>query len=94
VAIRGDNIVAVGNSSEVEKAVGKDAARVDLHGRALLPGLIDSHVPAILGGVSLNSADVGDSVQSVAELVTFAADVAPVVLVRGGSQKCLCTISN
>jgi predicted amidohydrolase YtcJ len=73
-AIRGDKIVAVGNSSEVQKAVGKDARRVDLHGGVLLPGLIDSHVHAIWGGVPLNSADVGDSVQSVAELVRFAAD--------------------
>ena len=74
VAIRGDKIVAVGNLPDVEKAVGKDAARVDLHGNALLPGLIDSHVHAIDGGVSLNSADVEDSVQTVDQLVAFAAE--------------------
>ena len=74
VAIRGDKIVAVGNSPEVEKAVGKDASKVDLHGGALLPGLIDSHVHAIFGGVALNSADVGDSVQTVTQLATFVAN--------------------
>jgi len=74
VAIRGDKIVAVGNHVEVSSAVSKDAERVDLHGRTLLPGLIDSHIHAIHGGVSLNSADVGERVRSVPELVAFAAE--------------------
>jgi predicted amidohydrolase YtcJ len=74
VAIRGDKIVAVGNHVEVSSALSKDAGRIDLHGRALLPGLIDSHVHAVYGGVSLNSADVGDKVHSVAELVAFAGE--------------------
>lgn len=74
VAIRGDKIVAVGSRGEVTTAVGKDAERIDLHRKALLPGLIDSHIHAIYGGISLNSADVSDKVQSVAELVAFAND--------------------
>lgn len=74
VAIRGDKIVAVGNRVDVAKAVGKDAEQVDLHGKTLLPGLIDSHIHAIDGGVSLISADIGDKVQTIPELATFTAD--------------------
>jgi predicted amidohydrolase YtcJ len=74
VAIRGDKIVAVGSLGEVTTTVGKDAESFDLHGNTLLPGLIDSHIHAIYGGVSLNSADVSDTVQSVAELVAFAGE--------------------
>ena len=74
VGIRGDKIVAVGSRAEVTAAASKDAELIDLHGKALLPGLVDSHIHTIYGGVSLNSADVSDKVQSVAELVTFAGE--------------------
>ena len=74
VAIRGDKIVAVGNRDEVAKAVGKKAESVDLQGKWLLPGFIDSHSHSISGGVSLISADVSDKVQTMDELVRFAAE--------------------
>jgi predicted amidohydrolase YtcJ len=74
VAIRGDKIVAVGNRGEVTASVGAGAENIDLHGRTMLPGLIDSHIHAIDGGVSLNSADVSDRQLSVAELVAFAGE--------------------
>ena len=74
VAIRGDKIVAVGNLVEVLQAAGKGAERVDLGGRTLLPGLIDSHNHAIDGGLTLTSADVGDHLNSLDELVKVAAD--------------------
>ena len=74
VAIRGDKIVAVGTRTEVIKAVGKSAQLVDLHGKTLLPGLIDSHTHPLHGGLSLVSADVGNNVGSIDDLVAFAAD--------------------
>ena len=74
VAIRGDKIVAVGNLPDVQQAAGKGAEKIDLQGKSLLPGLIDSHIHAIHGGLTLISADVGDRVHSVDELVPFAAD--------------------
>src|SRR2546429_8141858 len=64
VAIRNDRIVAVGSWVDVEKAVGKQAELVDLHGQWLLPGLIDSHSHSVQGGLSLISADVSDKVRS------------------------------
>lgn len=74
VMIRGDKIVAVGNSTDIDRMADEDAQRIDLHGKTLLPGLIDSHVHAIDGGLSLSSADVGDSAQTVPELAAFVAE--------------------
>jgi predicted amidohydrolase YtcJ len=74
VAIRGDKIVAVGNRAEASKAVGSAADAIDLKGNFLTPGLIDSHCHAMEGGLTLISADIGENVSSVDELVTFAAD--------------------
>jgi predicted amidohydrolase YtcJ len=74
VAIRGDKIVAVGSRADVEKKVGKQAERIDLHGQWLLPGFIDSHTHSVQGGLSLISADVGDKVQSIEDLVAFVGD--------------------
>jgi predicted amidohydrolase YtcJ len=74
VAIRGDKILAVGNRSEVSKAVGNDAEFIDLKGDFLMPGLIDSHCHAVEGGLSLISADVGEDIHSLADLVAFAAE--------------------
>ncbi|MBZ5720234.1 MAG: amidohydrolase [Acidobacteriia bacterium] len=74
VAIHGDKIVAVGTHAEVAKAVGKDAESVDLQGRVLLPGLIDSHQHALDGGITFITADVGDKVETMDELAAFAAD--------------------
>ncbi len=73
VAIRGDKIVAVGSLAEVS-AIDPSATRVDLQGKFLLPGLIDSHIHAIDGGLALISADVGNEMPSMDALADFAAD--------------------
>jgi predicted amidohydrolase YtcJ len=73
VAIRGDMIVAVGNRGEVSKVAATNAELIDLKGNFLMPGLIDSHCHAIDGGLSLISADIGENVASLDELVAFAA---------------------
>ena len=74
VAIRADKVVAVGNRGEVSKAVASDAEFVDLKDNFLMPGLIDSHCHAVEGGLSLISADIGENVSSVDELVAFTAE--------------------
>jgi hypothetical protein len=74
VAIRGDKIVAVGTLAEAEQAVTSGAEKVDLKGKLLVPGLIDSHCHAIDGGVTLISADAGESIKTVGELAAFAAE--------------------
>jgi len=72
VAIRGDKVVAVGNISDVSRAVSAAAEKVDLQGKMLLPGLIDSHAHPIDGGVDLIGADFSEKEPSIDELVKFA----------------------
>jgi len=43
IAIRGDRIVGIGAYEEVAKLAGPGTRRIDLNGRTVLPGLIDSH---------------------------------------------------
>lgn len=74
VAVRKDKIVAVGNRADAARALGSGAEMIDLKGNLLLPGMIDSHCHAVDGGLSLISADIGENVNSLDELVAFAAD--------------------
>lgn len=74
VAIRGDKIVAVGNLPEVEKSVSPDAERIDLDGKTLFPGFIDSHSHSIDGGLSLTGADATDKVDTLSQLPAFVDD--------------------
>ncbi len=43
VAVKGDRIVATGSSAEMKKLAKKGAKIIDLKGRTVLPGIIDSH---------------------------------------------------
>ena len=74
VAIRGDKIVAVGSLVQVAGTVAARAERIDLDGKSLFPGFIDSHSHSVDGGLSLISADASEKVQSLDELPPFAAE--------------------
>ena len=74
VAIRGDKIVAVGNLPEVLKAAGAEAELIDLEGKSLFPGFIDSHSHSIDGGLTLIAADASEKVHSLDELAPFVAE--------------------
>jgi len=50
VAVRGDRIAWVGSDSEAAAYIGASTKVVDAGGRLLLPGFIDSHFHALLGG--------------------------------------------
>lgn len=43
VAIKGERIVAVGDSRDIARLAGPGTRRLDLHGRTVIPGLIDNH---------------------------------------------------
>ncbi len=56
VAVAGDRIFAVGSNSDVEGLATPGTRRVDLEGRTLVPGFIDSHChPAFAGRQHLRS---------------------------------------
>lgn len=52
VAIRGENILAVGSDADARNAAAPGSRVVDLGGRTVIPGLIDSHLHAIRAGVT------------------------------------------
>jgi len=43
VAVRGDRIVAVGSNQDVTRLAGPNTRRIDLQGKAVVPGMIDNH---------------------------------------------------
>src|SRR5271169_5357124 len=73
VAIRGDKIIAVGSLREVGKGSAK-AERIDLEGKSLFPGFIDSHSHSIDGGLGLIAADASEKVDALDELAPFVED--------------------
>ncbi|WP_181008459.1 amidohydrolase [Sphingomonas montanisoli] len=54
VAIRDGKFLAVGSEQEVRAAAGPNAQVIDAKGRRLIPGLIDSHIHVIRGGLNYN----------------------------------------
>lgn len=58
VAVKGNRIVYVGDNAGVEMWLGPDTSVIDLAGRALLPGFIDSHMH--LGMTGQNAAVIID----------------------------------
>jgi predicted amidohydrolase YtcJ len=52
VAIKGDRIVAVGTNQEIAKLAGATTRRIDLRGRAVVPGLIDNHMHLLRFGTT------------------------------------------
>ncbi len=61
VAIREGRVALVGSDAAVSEMIGPTTRVVELGGRALLPGLIDSHVHFIDGGFKLSSVDLRDA---------------------------------
>src|SRR3954471_17044978 len=57
IAIRGERILAVGTDAEIERYVGANTRVVDLGGRAVIPGLIDSHLHSAGGGPGVDLAN-------------------------------------
>ncbi|MBI3679641.1 MAG: amidohydrolase [Acidobacteria bacterium] len=52
VAIRGNRFLTAGATAEVMKTAGASTRRIDLQGKGVLPGLIDSHVHPISAALS------------------------------------------
>ncbi|SPA29007.1 exported hypothetical protein [Cupriavidus taiwanensis] len=52
IAIRGERIVAVGTNPNIRRLAGPATEVIDLGGRTVIPGLIDTHIHAIRGGQS------------------------------------------
>jgi predicted amidohydrolase YtcJ len=55
IAIRGERIAAVGTDADVRRLAGTSTRVIDLGGRTVIPGLIDSHVHAIRAGLTYDA---------------------------------------
>lgn len=71
VAIRDDRFLAVGTEAEVRAAVVPDATVIDAGGRRMIPGLIDSHIHVIRGGLNYNMELRWDGVPTLADAMAM-----------------------
>lgn len=70
VAIRGDRFAAVGSTADIRKLAGPHTVQLDLHGRTVVPGLIDSHTHPISAALSEQDAPV-PVMNSIAEIQAY-----------------------
>jgi len=67
VAIKNGRFVAVGTDGEMRRWIGPRTTVVNLAGRMMIPGLIDSHIHATVAGLTWNSELRWESVRSLAD---------------------------
>ena len=67
VAIKNGRFVAVGTDSEIRRWIGRNTAVVNLAGRTMIPGLVDSHIHATAAGLSWDGELHWESVRSLAD---------------------------
>lgn len=58
IALAGDSVLAVGDSSFVRGLAARDAVTIDLRGRTVVPGLIDSHNHMLGTGLNAQHVDL------------------------------------
>lgn len=68
VGVEGERIAIVGSLNEVKKGQSKSTQFINLKGKTLLPGFIDSHVHLMYTGLSLLGVDLS-TVQSIDEVL-------------------------
>lgn len=88
VAVRGERIVALGSDDEVREHVGSRTRVIELKGRMVVPGFIDSHTHFIGGGFQLSSVDLRDAAtpeEFVRRIAEFARRLEPGRWITGGN---------
>jgi predicted amidohydrolase YtcJ len=61
VAVHGDTILAVGSESEIRRLAGRSTEVVELEGRFLMPGFVDTHTHFLEGGFRLASVNLREA---------------------------------
>lgn len=81
IAVRGNRILAVGTDQEIAALIGPRTRVIDLAGRTLVPGLIDSHLHASMGAAN----EFAVSLRGVRSIADIQARIAQrVAQVKGG----------
>lgn len=68
LAVQDGKVLQVGSDTQIKALIEPSTRVIDLAGKTLMPGLIDSHSHAIFGGLELTSANMGDEQVSLDEL--------------------------
>ncbi|MDH0337334.1 amidohydrolase [Metapseudomonas otitidis] len=68
IAVTDGKVLAVGSDAEISALADAGTQRIDLGGKALMPGLIDTHAHAIFGGLEMSTANMGDEQVGLDEL--------------------------
>ena len=76
VAVKDGKFLAVGSNDEVRRFVGPTTRVIELRGRTVLPGLIDSHLHAIRHGLTYDLELHWESVRSLADGLRMISDEA------------------
>jgi hypothetical protein len=87
VAARGERLIAVGSTAEVERHLGSGTRVIDAKGQLLVPGFNDAHVHFVDGGMRLASVQLRDAktpAEFTARLKDFAASVPKGTWILGG----------
>jgi predicted amidohydrolase YtcJ len=71
VAITGGRFTAVGSARDIIPTAGADTRMIDLGGRRVIPGLIDSHTHVIRGGLNYNMELRWDGVPTLADAMAM-----------------------
>nr|NIP57027.1 amidohydrolase [Gemmatimonadota bacterium]NIR77422.1 amidohydrolase [Gemmatimonadota bacterium]NIT85943.1 amidohydrolase [Gemmatimonadota bacterium]NIU29763.1 amidohydrolase [Gemmatimonadota bacterium]NIV60172.1 amidohydrolase family protein [Gemmatimonadota bacterium] len=61
IAIRDGRVQAVGSAEEIDALAGPETRRIELQGRRVLPGFMDSHTHFIDGGFELSAVQLRDA---------------------------------
>jgi predicted amidohydrolase YtcJ len=87
VVLRGDRILAVGDSAAVARYVGAGTKILDAHGGLVMPGFADAHTHFVDGGFQLASLDLRDAAtpqEFVRRVKAFARGLKPGQWILGG----------
>ncbi len=87
MAVSGDTIVAVGSMREVMKHSSGEGTVIDMEGRFVTPGFIDSHVHLLQGGSNLASVQLRDAStpeEFIKRIKDYAATQKPGTWILGG----------
>jgi len=76
IAIRESKIVSVGTNADIRKNAGSKTRTIDLQGRTVIPGLIDSHIHASRAGLTFDSEINWTDATSLQEALGRIADMA------------------
>ena len=58
IAIKGEQIAAIGSQSQIERLAGATTTRIDAHGGLVTPGFNDAHVHFLSGSLALKQVDL------------------------------------